>query len=341
MAARAFLAAVFSSAAAALAAQPAMTTADIPQPEDGFTYFISSFVPITESGPDAQWDFSTAEELMGPIQVFHVTPGATGFEAQFPTATIAEDDGTDFTFMRTDGEGLYIVGRRMVVSGVSLMVHYSDEQLVLPYPCTFNTAFTDSFEYDYTYQGQTATGTGDLQYTAEGFGTLLMPYGPVQNVLMLTGHYVVQESFGANSARSEVDHVVFYRPGISRFVAQTQYVTQFQNGTMTGSGGNLTYMAGDFFTSAGASAGLSIGLEAWPVPVRDVLNVQYGLGGGRRVHLRLVDNTGKVVREMEERTALPGIQRTALDVRDLPGGVYLLNIMDDHGQRGTCRVVVQ
>lgn len=341
MTAKAILAAVLSMAAATLAAQPAMTTADIPQPEDGFTYFISSFVPITPNGPDAQWDLSMAEELMGPLQVFYVAPGATGFEAQFPTATIAEDDGTDFIFMRQDDEGLYVVGRRLVVSGVALMVHYSDEQLVLPYPCTFNTSFTDSFEYDYTYQGQTATGTGDLQYTADGFGTLLMPYGPIENVLMLTGNYAVEESLGANTARSEVDHVVFYRPGISRFVAQTQYFTQYQNGTMTGSGGNLMYMAGDFFTSIGGDAGLAIGVEAWPVPARDLLNVRYGLGGGHRVHLRLVDNTGKMVREMEQHTAWPGIQQAALDVRDLPAGIYLLNIMDDHGQRGTCRVVVQ
>lgn len=338
--ARMILTMVLSTAAAVLAAQPVITTANTPEPEEAFSYFISSFVPITESGPDVQWDLSMAEELVGPDQIFHVPPGATGFENQYPTATIAEDDGTNFTFMRADDDGLYVVGRRLVVSGVSLMLHYSNEELVLPYPCTFNTAFADSFAYDYTFQGQTVLGAGDLQYTANGFGTLIMPYGPIENVLMLTGEYTAEESLGPTNVRSEIDEVIFYRPGISRFVAQTQYITRFQNGTLTNSGGNLTYMAGDIFTSLGGTNDLSIGVEAWPVPARTTVHVNYAVAGGLRVKLRLVDLNGKVVREMEEHTAQPGIQRATLDVQDLPAGLYLLNVSDDRGQRGTCRVVV-
>lgn len=337
-----FLTFLLASMAGAVAAQPTLTVADGPEADQMMTYFTDQFVPITETGADAVWDLSDAEELAGPDIIYFVSPDATGFEAQFPSATVAMDDGTNYSFMRVADDGRYITGQRVVTSGLSILAHYTDEQLVLPFPCTFNTAFTDSFLYNYTVQGMTVDGSGFSSYTANGFGTLILPHGPVDNVLMLTGEFVLQEEIpDVINIRTEMDNVIFYKPGFPDFVAQTQQAVRYQDGEQTGSGSALFYAAESAFAAVDGLAAQGIGVEVWPVPATTQLNISYGLAGGHVVEMQLVDMTGKVVRRVQDRTALPGVQLATLDVEGLPVGLYVLNITDDHGQRGARRVVLE
>lgn len=328
--------------AGALAAQPTMTVADGPQPDQMMTYSSSTFMPITATGPDAVWDLSAAQEMAGPDAIYFVAPDATGFEAQFPGATVATDDGTNFIFNRVAADGWYIMGQRVVASGMSFMAHYTDEQLVMPYPCTFNTAFADSFLYNYTVQGMLVNGSGLSDYTANGFGTLILPHGTIDNVLMLSGEFTTQEEIpGVISIRNEMDIVSFYKPGFPDYLAQTREIVQYQDGEQTSTASGLFYASEDVFTAIGGPVAQAIGVQAWPVPAATQVQVAYGLPGGRVADLQLVDMNGRTVRSMRDHTSASGIQVARMSVEGLPPGLYVLNLMDDRGQRGTCRVVVQ
>lgn len=70
-----------------------------------------------------------------------------------------------------------------------------------------------------------------------------------------------------------------------------------------------------------------------PNPVQDWLNVQFDLAEKTKLHLCIIDQTGRIVQTRTEPEALAaGKHRTQLDVSDLPPGSYYLEIQ---GARAT------
>lgn len=332
---------VLAALPALLAAQPVIEETFIPQVGDVFTYTTSNYTPVTLGGENVLWDLSGLSTGGAEASLTTVTPEATGFEDLYPTATLALDGGSVIQFMRADAEGIYTVGVYRDFGTEAIQIQYADESLFLPYPCTYNTAFTDSFAYAYGYSGGTAHGGGNTAYTADGFGTLVLPYDTIHNVLKLTGVDSSFESVPGQSYVTMSQQVYFYKPGLHYFLLSAASISQSLNGGPPASGSSLFYMSEDMFTRVGEQAQQAIGVDAWPVPARDLLNVSYGLAGDRRVDITLYDATGHPLRTAKANTKASGIQSTTLDVKALPVGIYLLQVVDDHGQRGTRRVVVQ
>jgi hypothetical protein len=317
-----------------------MDQADAPQVDDVFPYITGAYMPIITGGGNALWDLSG----IGTSEATNLTvesPDATAFADIYPSATLALDGGNVIQYMRTDANGLYIVGVYKLIAQQNIQIHYTDESLFLPYPCTYNTAFTDAYVYNYGYTGGTVNGGGNSAYVADGFGTLVLPYDTIYNVLKLSGTDTVSESIPGQSYVTVVNQVYFYKPGIHFYVLSAQALSQSVNGGPPATGFGMFYLAQSAF--AGIHEGLkqAIGVDVWPNPAQDVLNVTYGVAGGHAIDLRLFDPTGRTVRSQHTTTGTSGIQRSELDVKGLPAGTYLLQVSDDHGQRGTQRVVIQ
>lgn len=172
----------FTLAAASLSAQPAITLADAPQDGQQYTYVRGNHSTVTETGEDAFWDFSGAGVLGDALQLTYLDPVAAGSSTLHPTATIAMEEAGNTHYLRTDATGQYRVGMHMDISGFAVHVQYSDEELLLPYPCTFGTAWADTNAYSYTVQGTVVDGGGHNAFTAVGFGSLQLPYGTMDNV---------------------------------------------------------------------------------------------------------------------------------------------------------------
>lgn len=335
-----FLLPVTLFTATALMAQPVMDQVDAPQDGDQLWYMPASHVAITTTGEDVIWDLSslsTGEEQM----LSFLDPAVTGHGAEYPTSNVVLTDGAVQMYLRTDATGIYTVGQYQATSGFQLRIHFSDEELVLPYPCTYNTAFADTSTYSYPFQGDTVHGGGSKAYTVTGFGSLVLPYDTIHNVLMLTGTSSGVESVPGTIYHSVSDMVIFYRPGIPYYVLSASEFSSYVNGELQQTGSSLYYLSQSTFAGLQEHASEAIGVEAWPVPARDLLNVSYGLAGGHKVSIQLYDASGRQVRALQEVTGGSGIQRTVLDVQGLSSGIYLLHVTDDHGQRGTRRVVIE
>ncbi|MBS1568401.1 MAG: T9SS type A sorting domain-containing protein [Bacteroidetes bacterium] len=328
------------SAAGAIHAQPVINLTDAPQVDDVFPLISVGHVPIAGTGEDVVWDLS-ALAVGTPVNFPCESPDATAYGDQYPTATLALDGGNNITYMRTDESGLYTVGVYKDLGSLSIQVHFTDEQLFLPYPCTYGTAFSDPYAYTYTYPGGTVNGTGHGSYVADGFGTLILPYDTIHNVLKLTGTDTVAESIPGTAYVTAVQQVYFYKPGIHYFVLSATQLSQSVNGGPPQQSAGISYMGPAMFAGIKGKGNQPIGVEAWPNPARDFVNVSYGIAGGRKVQLELFDGLGRSVRMVRNMANVPGIQQARMDVQGLPAGVYLLRVADDHGQRGSCRVVVQ
>ena len=323
-----------------LAAQPVIDASFTPQDGDMLTYTSGTYVPIPLSGENVLWDLSGI--VPGTESTVHyVDPASTAYGDQYPTATVALDGGSIIQYMRSDATGLYVVGMYKDLGTQAIQLHYTDESLYLPYPCTYNTAFTDTSAYFYDYTGGTANGAGNSSYTADGFGTLILPYDTIYNVLKLTGTETVTESIPGTSVTTVAQQNYFFKPGVHVYVLSATALSQSFNGGPPQSGSNLFYLSEGFLNGVGEQAKQAIGVDAWPVPARDQLNVSYGLAGDHQVAIGLFDVTGRSVRSMQARTINSGVQSTTLDVKGLPAGIYLLKVTDDHGQSGSRKVVIE
>lgn len=150
-----FLLPVTLFTATALMAQPVMDQVDAPQDGDQLWYMLTSHVAITTTGEDVMRDLSslaTGEEQL----LSFLDPAVTGHGAEYPTSNVVLTDGAVQMYLRTDATGIYTVGQYQATSGFQLRMHFSDEELVLPYPCTYNTAFADTSTYSYPFQGYRA-----------------------------------------------------------------------------------------------------------------------------------------------------------------------------------------
>lgn len=325
----------------ALIAQPTITLADAPQDGQQYTFSYGQYFTIDQSGPSTTWDLGELEATGEGSQITFYDIDVVGYADQFPTAQVAMEEGPNLLFMRADPSGLYTVGQHLVTSGLQFNVQYQDEQLVIPYPLAYGDSFEDDWAYTYTVQGMDVSGSGHAAYTAEGFGTLVLPFGALENVLMLRGTLTNTESTTDILLVSEQNSVLFYKPGISFTVAQVQAVQHYQNGEPAGSGQATVFMSAAAFAGMEEQQGQQVGIQAWPNPASKTLQLAYGLGAESQVEINLYDPTGKVVRHLQQRTRTAGIHNATLDVSGLAAGIHLLVITDDKGQRGACKVLVE
>jgi len=328
-------------AAVAAKAQPVITAADAPQDGQQYTYLPGTYDPLTASGPNATWDLSAVAAAGEGQIVSFIDAAAAGHAGLFPSSNIVLLDGTGESYLRKDASGLYRAGYFQQLNGLQLQITYSDEELMLPYPCAYNTAYTDSFTYTYPYLQNVVHGGGRRTYTADAFGSVVLPYGQVDNVLLLRGVTATSETLAPDDYLTVENTVFLYRPGLSYFLLMARNIVRYHNGEQTGTGMGMTYLSEQAFAGIAGPEAQAIGVEAWPVPARNQMNVRYGLAGGRRVELQLVDATGRTVRTQLEQTGATGLQQAMLNVQGLPAGIYLLTVSDGQGQRGTCRVAVE
>ncbi|MBS1582485.1 MAG: T9SS type A sorting domain-containing protein [Bacteroidetes bacterium] len=322
---------------APLLAQPTMTAADAPHIGQAYTFVIGNYMLITASGENVTWDLTDAGDG-GTLGVTMVDPSSTSAGALFLDADLAWVSPGQVDFMRIDADGLYANGAYLPASDI--VVHYTDEYISLPYPCTYNTAFTDPYVSVYEVQGQPVTSNGVETFAADGYGDLVLPWGTVHNVLKVKVTTDAHDLFNGSDYHSVVSNVFFYRPGLSIYLLNATDFTLSVDDVPVQQTQALNYLSE-------ASVGVEdakwqeIGVDVFPVPAHDRLSVVFGLAGARSGAIDLFDATGQAVRSVAIGTRVAGIQRADMDVSGLAAGVYLLRVTDDHGQRGTRQVVLE
>ncbi|MEM9930245.1 MAG: T9SS type A sorting domain-containing protein, partial [Bacteroidota bacterium] len=100
-------------------------------------------------------------------------------------------------------------------------------------------------------------------------------------------------------------------------------------------------VAGEPITTTPQDAMLtsSQSLQVFPNPTNDLLNVDLQLSAANRARVRMVDLSGRTVRQ-QEINLVAGDQRLALPVDNLPVGMYLLRIDTSSGYAATTKFTV-
>lgn len=314
-----------------LAAQPTMTAADAPAIGEQFTYYGDGLYMILSSGGAAQtWDFSGSAGTIG--NTFTTINASAGTSASFfPDADVALSTTDYQEYIGITTAGLEHMGQH---AGTDNIV-YTNPELYLPIPCVFGQTWTDDFAGEWS--GGATTFTGTTTATASGYGTLILPSITLTNVLRVDQTWTRIESNGITAVRTMN---VFYRPGTGYFLASNERLELFltASSTLLTTSEEFTYL--DPASIGIAEAALEpIGLTLMPVPATDHVTLVFGTGGAAQV--KLIDAEGRTVITKDMGTFATGIHRYGLDLTGIPAGIYLVQVANAKGERGTQRLVVQ
>lgn len=327
----------FATPVAGLFAQPALDApGTTPVAGDQITVHAGNFVQPGAAGANQIWDHSAIAFGAANAPLF-VTPASTGLAGTFPNATVAVDlTGGNYQFYRCTATSFEEDG----FSASGYIGTSSDRLTLLVYPFTYNSTFTDAASWDVIPPGGNPyTRTANIGVTADGYGTLVTPWGTVTNVLRVhSGRYIVDNEY-TPATTFTWDSWSFYKPGVHHSIMDLERTSFNFFGFISNDSTSHTIDQ----NAVGVEEAMrhDIGVDLQPNPANDRVEVVYGVEAGRSLSIDLLDVTSKAVRTLVRRTQATGVQREFMDLAGLTAGIYLVRITDDRGATGMRRLVVR
>lgn len=289
-----------------------------PVPGDEFLMHTSSvaFVP-GPPGTGLTWDASYMDMNTDQPEIW-MDPASTPYEADYPMATLASWNNTStYSYYRSDMDAFEYLG----YAHTSQQYDYDDPETRLVFPLSLGNSWTDSF-HNYN---DSLWGTRDG--LADATGTLVMPYGTIDNVLRvredISSHIILP---GGSQIDVEYEYYYFYKPGIRcplLIVAASGPPPQWLDGAYVGMADAMNH---------------AISIDIAPVPANNGVAITCSSGSGE-LSLRLISAIGAVVQQRKIHGT--GIIREELDISFLPAGLYNVHIEDTQGGQGSRRLIVQ
>jgi hypothetical protein len=251
-------------------AQPVLTAANYTvQPGEQYNYLdCADFLP--------SWNYAS-EMCWSPSISPWASPATAPGSANFPDATVVmQEPGSPaaqyFTGTPTD----FIYNGYFVLP--SEMEFCADPMLLLQYPFTLGSTFTDTFHCERTGGVLNSIRQGTITVTGEAYGTLILPWGTFPDCLRVLEVRDLQEIFQNDTAEILRTSYFYILPGIHRplVIAATQ--TYSIGGDSIVSDGTsvmeeLTTFVEDRTTSDGSFL--------FPNPASDKVVITCGDRGGR------------------------------------------------------------
>lgn len=315
-------------------AQPTLTSGSAsPVPGDESIYQSALFMDQGPAGAGQTWDLSSLTNLASATRQW-VAPVATGVGGPFPNATVAVGlTANHFLFYKATATGFE-------EDGFSLLTTVStcgDRLTLMQYPLAFGGVFSDDMQCDITDGVTSWEETATITAGADSYGTLVLPWGTVNDVLRVrTQTHREETQYGTVS---DYDTYSWYKPGVHFAIATIETrVATFSGFTIRDSS---TAVLDASAIGMEEALRYSIGVDLQPNPATDRVEVVYGVAGGRALSIDLIDLTGTTVRTFPRTTNAAGVQRETIDLHGLSGGAYLVRVTDHTGAFGMKRLVKQ
>ncbi len=316
----------------------AQPTLDFPAsaPTAGTSFLVKygAYSAVGAGGTDQTWDYASLV-ADSTAYVFVEDPAATPGAAQFPSATAAVVAPSGTEYFQASSWVLELVGPSLIGQTAPL----TNPASYLPFPCTYQSSWEDDFAGAIDVMGFAIEVTGNVIGVADGYGTLILPEGTVNDVLRVRRVTTTSLITAFGNGEIEEDAYAFYKVGLGLPILEVSATTgdlpllgPLDIQSLEWTDVNSVGFA-DLFSDA-------IGMEVFPNPATDMVQVNFGLSGGRTVAIELMDLSGRAVRTVGVNTANSGVHTSMVDLAGLPAGMYMLRITDDNGRVGTKPVQV-
>lgn len=276
-------------------------------------------LPMPQSGTNQTWDFSLAGGAIGTTNYINLASSVE--PATYPSANIVEATSTNAeNYYISNGSEYSVVGQ---LTPTIVRAIYSDRRETLKFPITYPNVFNETFAgtVENIGAGQTTNRSGSNIISADGYGTLILPYTTVNNVLKVTimGSYI--DSLGVNQVGSFTDTIITFYDAFNKvFIAN--YTVLYVNGALISKTTNYINQA-DLATGINDLSNKENGVLIYPNPTSNYFTIK----SEKQIDaIRLMDVTGKVVKEINSSFNLTQQINTA----DLGKGIYFVQYTDEN-----------
>jgi hypothetical protein len=284
--------------------------------------------------PPANWNGGLEDHAsyvsLSSITTTYDDPATTTNGASYPTATVAEEyPFGGWAYYKDSPGALDILGYVSFFGDLSCSADYR----YFKYPFTYGQTETTSVQCTGHDFGTPFNRTGQVVLSGDGYGSLVLPYGTIGNVLRIKRTSELHE-LGTDINNNSLTHEYYYfKPGL-RFPLLI-VVDDVTNGNPSG----FSQMLDQSMVGIEEALANSIGMELYPVPASGSVNVRFGAYGNIRAEV--LDDMGRVVRTSDLGDQAPGIHEAAIGLTGLATGLYSVHLSDDHGGNGTLRMMVK
>lgn len=325
-------------ASTALVAQPVITQSDL-IPVVGSSAMSDSvaYVDLSgQTGPNQTWDLS---DLTASGQTYTYTwmnPANAIGGSSFPSANYAvEIDFVSFFFDISDN-AYNELGYYLELQGSYAIESFSDPLVRFEFPLEYGSSGTDTYESAVEFGlGFTLNSTGSSEWTVDGYGTAILPFGTFTDVLLIhvsESSEEVQDIGGMEFVTTTTNDVYsLYKAGMPLPLVIFEEITFVDQ-----LGSDVTYLGRTFNGSAGVAVDEEQApvLNVFPNPTDGIVQVQ--LQSEELQSLELWTTDGRFVQNFSTNSG----RSMFLDMSGLPSGVYVL-IANGAKEVYTSRVIRQ
>lgn len=305
------------------AAQPVLTaSSNAPVPGMAYTIAYGTYVAPGNAGAAQTWDLSTLV-ADSTLNVSLVQPGTTTHGAQFPGATVAEVSQAVTNYYTTSNDAVNFRGSD---DGTTVIVDNPMGRYMV-FPCTIGTNWSSPHGADFTFDEMDVERRGTFSGEADGYGTLIMPWGTVENVLRVHWNNTLQDSMEAFVMDHTYDSYVYFVEG------QWQPVAELVTATIDMGFGTLTNQfarwTSSLTTSAPEAHTTRSALKVYPNPAVDLVHIALPEELNSPQQITITDMTGRVVISRAWHDS--GDRTATLSLASLKPGTYHITVTDRSG----------
>lgn len=288
-------------------------------------------VPYIKAGPPiagSKWDFSSLPNgTLVPYRwtTTDIAPGAGAFPQD---AFVLEVPGDPTAYYQAGDTALYWLG----TYSNNALLRFDPPLVMLDLPCSIGTQWVDTGVAAVTGAGRIDIRTTVMNARADAWGTLVMPYGNVENTLRV--RYDLQITSRADPTlvhMSEVRYAWYTdRCSMPLLVISERVGWPPPERTLRWLDGSWQEGPNRLFEP--------IQLRAFPDPCDEIATVDLPATKADRTILQLIDGQGNVTKQWLAEFTSPETRRMTLQMNDVPSGTYTLTWMGTDGVIGSTRL---
>ncbi|HUM46041.1 MAG TPA: T9SS type A sorting domain-containing protein [Chitinophagales bacterium] len=309
-------------------AQPTITNANAPAIGDILTSQASSSnVNAGSGGANVVWDFSSLVPSGAALSATIVDPSATPYGGNYPAANMASGSNGTYGYYQVTATEFNVVG----IQSPLLEYPFSDYQKEFVYPYTYNTTFTDHVHGEWVLNTVPTTRDGFVTFLADGYGTLKLPTGTIQNVIRVKYVQNYDDVFTilTNTYTNEYDFTTYswYVAGNKNALLSISYDTTSLMG-FPQIIKSVSYYPG--FVGVNELQPAIASYSLFPQPAAESATLEFSLDEPGSIAFSILTVTGQLVKQWNNEMLLQGNHTEVIDIADLAQGIYFvrLDMMD-------------
>ncbi|MCC6939167.1 MAG: hypothetical protein IT226_13185 [Flavobacteriales bacterium] len=309
-------------------AQPTLDQRAIPVTGSIFGYHDIPFLPAGRPGIAMKWDLSALPYgTIVPYQwtTTDIAPGAGAFPAK---ALVLAVPGEPTSYYQAGDTALYWLG----AYSDNALVRFDPPLPILDLPCSYLSAWSDSGVAAVTGAGRIDMRMTSLNAQADSYGTLVMPYGIVNNVLRVRYELTVTSKADPKTIHLREVRYAWYcdQTPMPLLLVVERFGWPPPERYMRWLDGSWRDDPAALFRP--------VELHPFPDPCEDQVVVDLPALRADRTVIQLVDAGGQISKQWSVEFTSPEKRRMTLSMTDVPSGQYTLSWIGTNGTLGSSRL---